>query len=309
MMTIGNQVKLIMFVILLGVAPISKACFWISGTTIDGGYSDTLSPPRSHVLGLFQSYQTDASQEILKRLKNSKVDIPDQSLLEFIANGQYAKAIAGYHRFDEKNKNSSYYIASNLGTAYELSGNFEKARYWIAQGIERNNDAHYGSEWLHLYILDYKRGVIHKHFSELMQEDSDSQYYVVFEKQKYSEGQIYTALLYQLRERLLFVKKNSPMVGDLLYSLALVEAKHSSLEAGVELLELAESFVDADQAGYMTKLREDYQVRISSVSWWRYVMGSRVLGFWWVGAIVITAWFLLRFCSKRIDQKKRQSTG
>ena len=99
------------------------------------------------------------------------------------------------------------------------------------------------------------------------------------------------------------------MVGDLLYSLALVEAKHSSLEAGVELLELAESFVDADQAGYMTKLREDYQVRISSVSWWRYVMGSRVLGFWWVGAIVITAWFLLRFCSKRIDQKKRQSTG
>ena len=49
-----------------------------------------------------------------------------------------------------------YETATNLGTAYELLGDNEKALQWIARGIELNPQSHQGSEWLHVLILQAK---------------------------------------------------------------------------------------------------------------------------------------------------------
>jgi len=53
----------------------------------------------------------------------------------------------------------SYYIAANLGTAYELSGDNEKAYRWIAESMKRNPESHFGTEWLHLKILKSKQAI------------------------------------------------------------------------------------------------------------------------------------------------------
>src|SRR6185437_11772073 len=56
----------------------------------------------------------------------------------------------------ENERPGEYFIAANLGTAYELTGNNEEAARWIAEGIRRNPESHEGTEWLHLKILEAK---------------------------------------------------------------------------------------------------------------------------------------------------------
>ena len=42
----------------------------------------------------------------------------------------------------EKESPGEFYVAGNLGTAYELSGNNESALKWIQEEIKRNPEAH-----------------------------------------------------------------------------------------------------------------------------------------------------------------------
>lgn len=49
-----------------------------------------------------------------------------------------------------------YNITANLGTAYELSGDLENALKYIKRGYELNSNSHYGSEWIHIRILQAK---------------------------------------------------------------------------------------------------------------------------------------------------------
>jgi tetratricopeptide (TPR) repeat protein len=56
----------------------------------------------------------------------------------------------------EKERPGEYFVAGNLGTAYELSGNNEEALRWIREAIRRNPASHEGTEWLHEKILEAK---------------------------------------------------------------------------------------------------------------------------------------------------------
>lgn len=56
----------------------------------------------------------------------------------------------------EKRWPGRYETATNLGTAYELLGRDEEALRWIREGIARNADSHWGTEWLHARILEAK---------------------------------------------------------------------------------------------------------------------------------------------------------
>ncbi len=49
-----------------------------------------------------------------------------------------------------------YNIVANLGTAYELSGQLEKALELIKLGYDINPKSHRGSEWVHIRILEAK---------------------------------------------------------------------------------------------------------------------------------------------------------
>lgn len=49
-----------------------------------------------------------------------------------------------------------YNLLSNLGTCYELNGNLTKALEYISKGYKINPSSHFGSEWIHVKILEAK---------------------------------------------------------------------------------------------------------------------------------------------------------
>lgn len=51
---------------------------------------------------------------------------------------------------------NEYNINANLGTAYELTGKLDSALKYISKGYELNPNSHYGSEWIHIKILEAK---------------------------------------------------------------------------------------------------------------------------------------------------------
>lgn len=51
---------------------------------------------------------------------------------------------------------NDYKIASNLGTAYELTGQNDSALKYIKRGMELNPNDHQGSEWVHVKVLEAK---------------------------------------------------------------------------------------------------------------------------------------------------------
>jgi tetratricopeptide (TPR) repeat protein len=151
----------------------------------------------------------------------------------------------------EKDKPGMYYTASNLGTAYELNGENEKALHWIRQGINRNEQSHFGTEWLHLKILETKIAMAKdanwlKNHSVLgmdfknVQKSSDSKLYLTDASgQQRSLADIEYALVYQLHERLEFVKAPEPTVGDLLADLSRVFALSRSAGHAKAIEEMA----------------------------------------------------------------------
>lgn len=49
-----------------------------------------------------------------------------------------------------------YNLLANLGTSYELIGQLDSALKYISKGLEINPNSHYGSEWIHVKILEAK---------------------------------------------------------------------------------------------------------------------------------------------------------
>ena len=51
---------------------------------------------------------------------------------------------------------NEYNLIANLGTCYELTGELDSALKYISKGLEINTSSHYGSEWIHVKILEAK---------------------------------------------------------------------------------------------------------------------------------------------------------
>ncbi|MGV3774640.1 MAG: tetratricopeptide repeat protein [Verrucomicrobiales bacterium] len=132
-----------------------------------------------------------------------------------------------------------YNLAANLGTAYELNGEPEKALLWINRAIEINPSSHQGTEWLHVKILEAKlamkqdptylrdHSILGMRFGA--EKDVLVPHSIVAEPE--SLGRAYDALTYQLHERLQFVAPPDPVVADLLFDLgnvASIYLKHGS---------------------------------------------------------------------------------
>jgi tetratricopeptide (TPR) repeat protein len=148
--------------VLLALTTIGAACVNISGIDLDG---------HKHEHGSRASEYTRAS---LLEKRSSKKDwaarlpyleekmagaptIHDRSDYGgvLIYTGEYAKA-RDVLLEAERISPGHYAVASNLGTAYELLGENEKALEWIRAGMERNRKSHEGTEWVHVKILEAK---------------------------------------------------------------------------------------------------------------------------------------------------------
>jgi tetratricopeptide (TPR) repeat protein len=134
------------------------SCIWIDGTTIDGEHKYV----SYHSSMLEQSVHRFSSQTKLddilkadKRESYSKEDKKEHNAVVSLLKGDYNLAIEQLLEIEKLHPNQ-YSIASNLGTAYELNGENEKALAWITKGIKRDVNSHYGTEWLHQYILELK---------------------------------------------------------------------------------------------------------------------------------------------------------
>jgi len=167
----------------------------------------------------------------------------------------------------ETDKPGLYATAANLGTAYELSGDNVKALEWIREGIARNPDSHERSEWLHVMILQAKlaiaqdpkwleshsvlqwngRPVPHKRLYPALVTNSISGN----RGEKLSVEQVKAALIYQLHERLQFVKAPDVIVGALLLDLGdMIAAEESGLGGAHSVFQLA--------SHYLAKLPKDH---------------------------------------------------
>ncbi len=148
----------------------------------------------------------------------------------------------------EAEKPGLYATAANLGTAYELSGDNEKALQWIREGIARNPDSHERSEWLHVMILQAKLAIAQDpnwlEFHSVLQWDGrpaparplDSALVANSisgnRGEKLSVEQVKAALIYQLHERLQFVNAPDVIVGALLLDLGDMIRVEKSGEGG-----------------------------------------------------------------------------
>ena len=259
--------SILTFALLLPVS--AFACLNVDGTTQDGGSRREWFVTQR----LKQAISTDPAKESARdrfRLRRDATDAQAQELraVDDILHGKFKAGAATLHEL-ERLSPGKYSIASNLGTAYELMGDNANALKWIEEGMRRNPDAHMGTEWIHVLILKAKiDGGEHPerttlpHIFHIPANVHASTEFTV-DGERYTATDIKAALYYQLQERLIFVKPKDTYVADLLYSLALLEAKLGTLEQAIGVLRLARDYGFPDEA-LLTRLELNYRSIINT---------------------------------------------
>jgi len=129
-------------------------------------------------------------------------------------------------------KPKEYRIVANLGTAYELDGQLEKALANIKRAMELNPESHEGTEWLHVKILEAKIALakdpawLNTH-TVIGQDFGNGAAPVMPEGLRGNTAEVQKisrAALYQLRERLQFVAPPDATVSDILYDMGNIYA-------------------------------------------------------------------------------------
>ncbi|NRA12380.1 MAG: tetratricopeptide repeat protein [Crocinitomicaceae bacterium] len=137
-----------------------------------------------------------------------------------------------------------YTIAANLGTAYELDGQLEKALIFIKKGQKLNPDSHFKSEWIHIKILEAKikeksnPGWLNSH-SIITVEEMHS---------KINPGHHYRGnqLEYQLRTRVAFTPAPNKVMANLLQTLAEYNVEHGTYENAIMAYTYILEFTESD---------------------------------------------------------------
>lgn len=233
---------------LLLAAGTADACINISGVSIDGNYvmvpADLDTPIVTH---LRESMRKEPASRIHKLADSDNQGEADA--VRDILTGNYAAAIEKLHAL-ESTAPGNYSTAANLGTAYELAGDNKNALHWITEGMKHNDFSHHGTKWLHKKILDAKiamesdPGYLKRtHILPITESPTQVRNFTFdYDGRSLHHEELLRALRYQLGERMLFVKPTDPVVADLLYSFAILEANTRVLEPAVELLQLAKEY-------------------------------------------------------------------
>ncbi|RBP39006.1 hypothetical protein DES53_11029 [Roseimicrobium gellanilyticum] len=293
---------LFLWLALLGDA---GACIWLRGTTIEGGYGERSDYTGAQRLAI-EGGESPEKRLLGIKLSYSRSNEPSQYLnddaVEKLMLGD-AKAAAQDLEAVEKAHPGHYYTAANLGTAYELSGDDEKALQWILEGIRRDPDAHMRTEWLHVRILEAKIKL--KSDPAWLERNSisgidfgavkKSGYKLTTLQGALNGAELHKSLWTQLSVRMLFVEPQDPIVAQLLYELALVEAQTKFLEEAKEYLNLAETY------GLSSERGKPLIKTWNRVIWWS-KLGEIVL--WIVGLpaiFIVPIWLMRRLKRVRAD--------
>ncbi|MDJ1472152.1 hypothetical protein [Xanthocytophaga flava] len=138
--------------------------------------------------------------------------------------GQYKEAKNVFSTIENIQPNL-YATAANLGTAYELLGKNDSAYYWIQKGITLNPESHFGSEWLHLKVLEIKlKGLSNLNSQFMLGTDLGNDTIPKSSLPLKKLEELRNHITYQLHERRIFVKAPEPIVAFLSFQLGNIEA-------------------------------------------------------------------------------------
>jgi len=167
-------------------------------------------------------------------------------------------------QFLEQKYPGKYQIASNIGTAYELMGRNEDALKWITEGMRRNPEDHFGTEWLHAEILKAKlgqipnpaqnRSILNLDFGNETMPKRPTALPLANKGKQASLFDVGIALRYQLLERIKFVAAPDPMVAGMLLDWANLELLAGSVESADVLYDAALRY--GSKEGPLIKLRK-----------------------------------------------------
>lgn len=213
-------------------------CFAFSANACGNEYGIALNGDRLHtpIFYLSDNYREFDEPEIRRRLGEAiakrgqqEDDFKNESniALYYMKLGEVKKAI----RILEPLVNEypdEYIIIANLGTAYELDGQLRRALDLIRRGYAINPDSHYGSEWIHIKILEAK--IAH---------GSNSSWYIshpivtveeLLEKQNDYRGRYNNHLAAQIRTRVPFTPAPNKVIANLLRTYAKYCEEHDTYE-------------------------------------------------------------------------------
>lgn len=221
------------------------SCLNKSGTKYGGG-SGTYFGWRSLEASLKKNVQPDGVE--MEASLRGATNFNDRSdyAIALMYLGRNVEAVDLLTRLEQEQR-GHFFIAANLGTAYELSGNNEEALRWINEGIRRNPKDHEGTEWLHAKILEAKiaqqkdAAYFEKHSVLELQPGAIGQT-IRTGGRSFSAKELADAIEYQLGERLQFVKPPDPAVASLLYDYAAIESVIRSMESAKHILKLATDY-------------------------------------------------------------------
>lgn len=173
--------------------------------------------PYGHIFNDDESLKDGIKQ--LDSLYKSTKDLDylsDQGLLLILLK-RYDAAIKLYLEI-EKLEPNRYSTASNIGTAYELSGQNEKALQWIKKSVQIDPKSHKNSEWLHVKILEAKiKGQQFYTSNFLLNTEFGLGINPASKLNKDELQKLSDALYYQLNERVSFVEPKEKIVAQLLF--------------------------------------------------------------------------------------------
>ena len=266
----------------------SSACINKSGTKYGGG-SGSYFGWHGLQSAISKNLHDDGMEmEVNLRGSTNFNDRSDYSVaLMFL--GRSADAVEQLNKL-EKERPGEFFIAANLGTAYELSGNNLQALYWIKEGVRRNPRDHEGTEWLHVKILEAKIAQTkdphyfenHSVLELRPEQVGDT---IKIDGKNMSPKDLAQAIQYQLGERLQFVKSTDPAVASLLYDYASIEAATHSMESAKHILKMATDF--GYPAAKVNALNKEFDRRLA----WERV--KSYLLYFLVGAVCVGLLVLL----------------
>jgi tetratricopeptide (TPR) repeat protein len=227
-------------------------CLWIRGTSQEGEVVKRMGRDATDELNRALKVNIrEKGQKLLAKHRNgSTLDDRNNYAVGLVYLGRAEEAIQLLNAL-EKEKPGEYATAANLGTAYELAGKNEEALHWIQEGIRRDPMSHRGSEWVHVAILQAKlafqkdpgyletQGVIP--LEALLSQKPDDIFRTSDRAGKIRE-EVLDDIVYQLRERLQFVRSKDPVVAQLLFELGRLQEVSVTLEMANRIFRMAEDF-------------------------------------------------------------------
>ena len=212
---------------------------------------------RKYIEQLRSGKNQPPSDEVFDRLRREAYEGDFRAKSDFavalIRRGDVAQAIEILQEIERQHP-GEYIVAANLGTAFELANDAENALKWISIGLRRNPESHFGSEWLHVKILEAKiavekepawlksNSILGIEVGEDGKPTMESYEVKDLDGHAKSLGDARSALEYQLRERLSLVPPPDDVVANLLCDLAAILVCDRSPDLAISVYQLAATY-------------------------------------------------------------------